>query len=389
MGRPAEGLPPDAGNQTPVGQAEPAPASSGPIAPQPFTAASRWVVVTLLALAAVYLVIRLRGIVTLVLLSALLAYVLSPVVDLVSHLAFHGGGRALPRWAAILVVFATLGVLLTAGAVLVLPPLVEQVVALVTKLPGYYEQIAGIIADLRRISRAQLSPEWRAAVEGYLGQAGAMALTAVRGSLGAFLGLLASLVAIVLIPILTYFMLLAAPGVRGSLLAWFPADLRPEVDFLMAEVNLVMLKFLRGRLIVAGIIGVLVGVGTLALGVPYPLVLGLSAGLLDLIPFIGPVLAGVPAVGLALLDDPGRALWVAGLYIAVQQLEQLVLSPKIEGGELALNPAVVILAATAAGTLFGILGVLLAVPITALVRIGLLYVRAKLHGEPLRSLGQS
>ncbi|HEX7124644.1 MAG TPA: AI-2E family transporter, partial [Thermodesulfobacteriota bacterium] len=86
--------------------------------------------------------------------------------------------------------------------------------------------------------------------------------------------------------------------------------------------------------------------------------------------------------------DPGRALLVIALYVGVQQVEQFVLSPRIEGGELKLNPAVVILAATAAGNLFGVLGVLLAVPITALARIGLLYLRAKLRGEPLESVGE-
>ncbi|HEY8368101.1 MAG TPA: AI-2E family transporter, partial [Thermodesulfobacteriota bacterium] len=261
------------------------------------------------------------------------------------------------------------------------------VTALAKQLPEFYRQAAAIVDDLRRISRTQLPPQWRRTIEGYLGQIGTFAIDFLQGSIGAIFGFVASVLAIVLVPILTWFMLQAAPGVRGSILAWFPPRLKPEVDFLLAEVNLVMLKFLRGRLIVAGAVGVAIGLGTFALGVPYPLVLGLAAGLLDLIPFVGPVLAAVPAVALTLFDDPGRALLVVALYVAVQQLEQLVLSPKIEGGELKLNPAVVIVAATAAGTLFGILGVLLAVPITALVRIGLLYLRAKLRGEPLESVG--
>lgn len=377
--------PAGAGSQ--VIRAEPIPAA-GPIAPQPFGPVSRRVVLSLLALVAVYLVVRLRGLVTLLLLSAILAYVLAPVVDGLSRLVFRATRRPLPRWLAILVVFVALATSLAVATVLLLPPLAEQVAALVGQLPKYYEQAANIVADLRRMSRTQLPPEWRQSAEGYLGQLGGVAVRFVQASVGSLFGFVASLAGIVLIPILTYFMLQAAPGMQGRILAWFSPRLRPEVGFLVREVNLVMLKFLRGRLIVAGVIAVLIGAGTWVLGVPYPLVLGLAAGLLDLIPFIGPVLAAIPAVLLTLFDDPSQALWVIGLYVLVQQLEQFVLSPKIEGGELELNPAVVILAATAAGSLFGLLGVLLAVPITALARIGLLYVRAKLRGEPLRSVDE-
>jgi predicted PurR-regulated permease PerM len=375
-----------AGPATPAPKAEPAPDTVGPITPEPFGTVSRRVTLTLLTVVAAYLLVRLRGLVVLVLLSGLLAYVLSPVVDRVSRLAFGAFGRPLPRWGAVLVVFVGAGVLLVATGLLLVPPLIEQIAALVKRLPDYYEQAVAIVEDIRRISRAQLPSEWRQTIESYIGQAGGFAIGFLQSSIGALVTVLASVVAIVVVPILTWFMLLAAPGVRGSILAWFPPRLKPEVDFLVAEVNLVMLKFLRGRLMVAGVVGVLVGLGTWALGVPYPLVLGLSAGLLDLIPFVGPVLAAVPALFLTLFGDSGRVLLVVGLYVAVQQIEQFVLSPKIEGGELKLNPAVVILAATAAGTLFGVLGVLLAVPITALTRIVLLYVRAKLRGEPLESV---
>lgn len=375
-----------AGSAPSTPQAEPAPASASAIRPQPLTPLARRVVLLLAGAAVVYLLLRLRGIVTLVVISGLLAYVLAPVVDLLTRLVFRTTGRPLPRWASILLVFVASGLLLGAAGVVVVPPLVEEMAALVRQLPEYYEQVAAIAADIRRMSRTQLPEAWRQTAETYLGQAASVALRFVTGSLGALWTLVASLVGVVLVPILTFFMLKASPGVRGGVLSWFAPRYRPEVDFLLADINLVMLKFLRGRLIVAAVIAALVAAGTWALGVPYPLVLGLVAGLLDLIPFIGPILAAIPAVVLALLDDPTRALWVVALYVGVQQLEQLVLSPRIEGGELKLNPAVVILAATAAGSLFGFLGVLLAIPLTALARIGLLYLRAKLLGDPLRSL---
>lgn len=363
------------------------PAAGGPLCPQPFTPAGRKVVVTGLLLLGLFLVYQLRGLVSLGLVSLLLAYLLAPAVDGLSRLAYHTTGRPLPRWAAILAVFTWLASLLALASFFLVPPLVEQLTDLVKRLPDYYQQVSGIVAELRRLSARELPPQWRRGIEGYLGQLGGVAVGFVQNSIASLFTWIASALGLVLIPIFTFFMLRGAPGVRLRILAWFPQRLRPEVDFLVSEVNTIMFRFLRGRLLVAFIVAVLVGVGNWMIGVPYPLVLGLAAGLLDLIPFIGPVLAAIPAIMLALLTSPTVALWVVVLYTLVQQLENLVLSPRLEGGELELNPGVVIFAATAAGTLFGFLGVLLAIPIAALTRVGLLYLRAKLRGEPLRAIG--
>jgi predicted PurR-regulated permease PerM len=375
---------------TPAGtpSIEPVPPQTGPLRPQPFSDLSRRLVVALLLLAGVYLVVRLRGIVTLVLFSLLLAYILEPAVSALQSLAFRFFRRPLPRWAAILAVFLWLASLLVFAGWFLVPPLVEETVGLGKRLPEYYDQIREIVDDIRRMSRTELPPRWRETIEGYFAEIGGVALGFLGASVTTVFTILASVLAVFLIPIITYFMLLAAPGTRPRVLAWFSPRLRPEVDFLIGEVNAVMYKFLRGRLIVSVIVGALIAAGTFLVGLPYSLLLGLTAGLLDLIPFIGPFIAAVPAVVLALLESPGKVLLVVVLYTGVQQLEQIVLSPKIEGGELELNPGVVIVAATAAGTLFGILGVLLAIPITALGRILLLYVRAKLRGEPLRRLGE-
>jgi predicted PurR-regulated permease PerM len=375
---------------TPAGtpSIEPVPPQTGPLCPQPFSDLGRRIVVTLLLVGGVYLVVRLRGVVTLVLFSLLLAYILEPAVSGLQWVAFRLFRRPLPRWAAILAVFLWLASLLVLAGWFLVPPLVEETVGLGKRLPEYYDQIRDIVEDVRRMSRTELPPRWRETIETYFAEIGSVAVGFLQTSVAWVFTLLASVLAIFLIPILTYFMLLAAPGIRPRILAWFSPRLRPEVDFLIGEVNAVMYKFLRGRLIVSVIVGALIAAGAFLVGLPYSLLLGITAGLFDLIPFVGPFIAAIPAVVLAFLESPGKVLVVVLLYTAVQQVEQVVLSPKIEGGELELNPGVVIVAATAAGTLFGFLGVLLAIPITALGRIVLLYVRAKLRGEPLKRLGE-
>jgi predicted PurR-regulated permease PerM len=336
----------------------------------------------------VYLVYRLRTLVTLIVISALLAYVLEPAVDRLQRIAFRGLGRPLPRWAAVLTLFLWLGTALAAAGWFLLPPLAEQISGLVERLPRYYGEAQAVLTRFVQQTERRLPEAWQQQIGTYMGQFGSLAIGFARNSVSFALALFGSLLGLLLVPILTYFMLISGPGLRPKVLSWFAPRLRPEVDFLMGEVNTVMFKFLRGRLIVSVLVGLLCGAGAWVIGVPYPLLLGIFAGAMDLIPFVGPFIAAVPAVAFALLEEPARALWVAGWYVLVQQIEQVVLSPRIEGGELELNAAVVIVAATAGGQLFGFIGVLLAVPITALVRIALLYVRAKLRGEPLRPIGQ-
>jgi predicted PurR-regulated permease PerM len=122
-------------------------------------------------------------------------------------------------------------------------------------------------------------------------------------------------------------------------------------------------RWLRGQLIAMAIVGIATGVGLWALGVPFALSLGLLAGMLEFIAFIGPIAAAVPAILLGFGESPLTALYVALLYLVVQQVEAYVLMPLVQRWAVALPPALAILAVVVLGILIGLPGVLFAVPV--------------------------
>jgi len=151
----------------------------------------------------------------------------------------------------------------------------------------------------------------------------------------------------------------------------------------MLESERALRLWLRGQAIAMVVVGTLTGLGLWALGMPSAFVLGLIAGMLEFIPFAGPILAAIPAILLALAVSPEMALWVAGLYLVVQQFEGNVLTPMVQQYAVDLPGVVLLFSLIGFGTLFGTLGVILAAPlaVVTLVLVKRLYVIETLHTD--------
>jgi predicted PurR-regulated permease PerM len=139
-------------------------------------------------------------------------------------------------------------------------------------------------------------------------------------------------------------------------------------------------RWLLGRLTAMAAVGILTGIGLSIIGVPSALTLGLLAALLDFVPFIGPIIAAIPAILIALTQSPEAALWTAGLYLLVQQLEGNIIDPMVQQRAVDLPPALLIFSLVAGGLLFGVIGILFAAPLTVVifVLVKRLYVREAL-----------
>jgi predicted PurR-regulated permease PerM len=130
-------------------------------------------------------------------------------------------------------------------------------------------------------------------------------------------------------------------------------------------------------------VGSMAIIALLIIGVPFALVLGLVAGIFEALPFVGPILGAIPAVLVALLSDPGSAIWVAVSFFAIQQVENLILVPRISGRSVKLHPAMVMVVLVIGNQLAGFLGMLMAVPITAMIRDLFKYLYLRLLDNPL------
>jgi predicted PurR-regulated permease PerM len=181
-------------------------------------------------------------------------------------------------------------------------------------------------------------------------------------------------------------------GVR-SFIGMFPLDWRHDVRNVLGIIDSVFKNYIRAMLLQGFIIGVMSYVALDLLNVRYPIGLAIIAGLTEMIPIIGPIIGAVPAILVALAQDPLKALWVALAFLIIQQIENNFIVPKIQGDFLRLHPGVIIVLLVVAGALGGFWYVLFVVPIAAMVRDLYQYAYLRLGDEPAdtaldRALGE-
>ena len=149
---------------------------------------------------------------------------------------------------------------------------------------------------------------------------------------------------------------------------WIPSRHRRQVLIALREMRLEVGGYVRGQLLVAAAVSVLTALGLLAVGVPAWLVLGLLMGACELIPYVGPLIGGIPIALFSLPGGLSKLLWALGVAVAVQQIEGYFLSPKLMAGATGLHPVYVLLLLSAGGMLFGLIGMVLALPVFVCVR---------------------
>ncbi len=324
------------------------------------------------------------------------AYVLDPLVDRLVE-------RRVARGAAIvLLALPVVGV----GVVAVLfgiPALVGQVDQLVQAAPDLVGQIGRLFSGIREFivgipgvdedavpDLTNLDPEEIVAfLQERREQLASGAWRGVLG-LGRGLGSAATVVGYVfLTPLLTFYLLRDYDGILARLRGLLPRGREAEVVEFAREYDQLLSRYLRGQVTVALIIGALTSVLLLWVGFPYPLLLGALAGVMGLIPFLGLVLAIIPAVIIALVS--GDVLWsllkVAGVYGGVQVLDGMLISPRIVGDSVGLHPVWIVLALSVGGFFFGFVGLLISVPVAVGLKLVVVrglerYRSSELYGSP-------
>lgn len=177
-------------------------------------------------------------------------------------------------------------------------------------------------------------------------------------------------VVVVLAPILALYMLVDLEKFKERSLELTPPAYRDEVAFVGGEVGSSLGSFVRGQLLVALIVGVASSVGMALIDLPFWLLVGMIAGFLNLIPFLGPLVGGALAAVVALLNgDVSQAVWAVVIFTLIQQVDNHVITPMVQRTRVKLSPLIIVLALIIGGSLAGLLGVVIAVPLTAAVRI--------------------
>jgi predicted PurR-regulated permease PerM len=308
-----------------------------------------------IALVVLYII---RDVITLLFLAWIIAAALRPAVDWLD--------RWMPRGVAILIPYLILVSTVATFVYLIVPPFIGEFRQLSIRLPRYVEQAQATLTIFDDWLRANGIP---GTLEDQITQA-ASGLNQVAGflirlPLAAFSVILGTFATVAI----GYYWLLS----REQAVEWLCCTLRPEnpqrarIVFNRAELQ--MGSYVRGLVFLGFVIGLLTLVGLLILRVPYAVVFAVIAGVLELLPTIGPILSAIPAVLAALTISPVLALGVTLMYLAIQQLENYILVPRVHQQSVGLPPLVILLAVLVGSTIGGITGAILAVPVAALIAL--------------------
>lgn len=313
--------------------------------------------------------------------GTILAYILLPLVGALER------RFSLPRTLAALVVFVGLLAVIFGGVRILLPRLADNTHDLQRNWPVLFANARQTVSDtfdqigLSDLDDALIGPNIQDLERQLQGMASRNALPFVFGA-GHFLLLF------LIFLIATFLMLRDAPRLLEVLGRNLPRQHRVEFLHVLRDTNVMLGRYIRGQLVLVALMSTVTTIGLTVLNVPYSVLLGLLTGLLETIPFVGPITAGAFA-SLVALGHPNPFGWsqlayvgvVAAMYTVLRHAEDYLVIPTVIGRAVRLHPAIVIFALLTGGATFGLLGIVLAVPVAATMRLVLIYVRAKLRDE--------
>lgn len=340
-----------------------------------------WVSALVVLLVIVFI---LRDILLPFVLGAAIAYLLDPLADKLEELG-------LSRLLATIVIMLVFSLIVVMGLVIILPLLIEQLVDLVSRMPEYLQSLRdlavstlqGWFGDKWLTAKLELDGTLKDLAQKAAGWAGQLLTSVLSGGLAVvnFIALL------VVTPVVAFYLLLDWDRMMQHISDWLPRDHAATIRQIGSDIDDVVSGFVRGQFTVLMILALFYVIGLTIIGLNFGLLIGLGAGLISFIPFVGPVVGFVIGGTVAVVQFWPDWHWIVavlGVFLAGQAVEGNILSPMIVGDRVRLHPVWLMFALFVFGYLFGFVGMLLAVPVAAaigvLVRFGLqLYLKSSLY----------
>lgn len=326
----------------------------------------------LLLAAVLWILRRLEGVLLLLVVSVFFAYLIAPlVVFLRRPVLVRGRPRVLPLGAAIGAVYLVIFGALAVAAWLLLPVVTTEFEQLVSEAPAHLARAQARLQSWQSYERTHLPMGMRDALNGAIDRAIRGAAESIQGAVLPFLGAaLGYLPWLVLVPILALFLLKDAEIFRRAALRVIPRGrLRWRGDDFFRDVNATLTAYVRAQLIASLLIGFACTVGFAIIGVPYAVVLGIAAGVLEFIPLAGPLTIGALAVLFASFHSAGQAVATLAFLAILRIVEDYVIYPRIIGRGIHLHPLAIILAILCGAELGGLAGIFLSIPVVAVVSV--------------------
>ncbi len=336
---------------------------------QTFTISNEAIWRVILALALVAAVLLVRDVLVLLIIAIVLSSAFDPWVDAMYKVK-------IPRGLSISLIFLIFLGIISSVVVLLAGPIADQIMDISRSFPKIYDKLNSTLSSLHRLEG--ISPTTTQNSTGVSLTQLAQSLSQVgTGIFNVVTSVFGSIISFFMVLVLTFYLTIEENGFKKFIRHLFPLDKKEQVNYLVEAMQKRLGLWFRGQMILSLIIFICVYIGLLLLGVKYALLLAVLAGLLEIVPILGPWISAIVAVFFAWADSLNKAFYTAILYLVIQQLENNIIVPKVMGRNTGLNPVVVILAILIGGRLAGVVGALLAVPIATVISVYFEYTMAK------------
>ncbi|AGY82111.1 MULTISPECIES: AI-2E family transporter [Carnobacterium] len=302
-----------------------------------------------------------------VILAGVLYYLVNPLVDWMER-------KKIPRMLGIAWIFIIIGALIVWGITTLIPIIQEQTFSIIKNWPIYWDNIVTQIdswlrSDVLSEFQTRLSDFNTNLLSNVSEQANGV-LDSTFESIGSVVGAVTNIViAIITMPFILFYLLKDGKSLPYHVMKVIPSKMRLSTYNLLTEINTQISQYIRGQLVVAFFVGLMFWIGFAIIGLEYAVTLGVLAGFLNLIPYLGSFLATIPAIVIALVDSPSMLIKVLIVFAIEQMIEGRVIQPQILGSNLEIHPLTIIIVLLSAGKIFGIPGVILGIPGYAVLKV--------------------
>jgi predicted PurR-regulated permease PerM len=302
-----------------------------------------------------------------IILAGILYYLMNPTVDYLER-------KGIKRIYSIFGLFVLVVGLIVWGVVVIIPKIQEQSMSFADNLPGYLTIIENKVNEiLSDPIFSQVQDQIEASNEKLISSLTDIVQNLSRSTiqnLGSFFGAVATIVlAVITMPFILFYLLKDGRKLAPYFVKFLPTKMRQPSLIVLKEMNDQVSSYIRGQLTVAFAVAVMFMIGFSIIGLDYAITLGIAAGFLNLIPYLGSFLAMIPAVFLVIVGGPVLLIQVLIVFVIEQTIEGRLISPLVLGNELSIHPVTILLVLLTSGKLFGLVGVILGIPVYAAAKV--------------------
>lgn len=300
--------------------------------------------------------------------AAVISYLLNPVVKVFEK-------KGVPRIFGVFIVYLIFITIIILLSFVLVPKLIKEIGALVANIPQYSREMQNLLKNFQDgYMKSGLPESFKDVLDENILILQSMSITLLQNIANSIIGFFSQLFTIIIVPVITFYILKDADYFGNQFILMIPKSKRSKFIILLRDIDNVFGKYIRGQITIAGFVGIFTTMALVLINVKYAFLLGAFAGIANIIPYFGPFIGIIPTILFSLLDSTAKALYAAGAFIFIQQVESGVLTPKIIGKSVGIHPVYVIMSLITGGKLFGVIGLIMAVPVLAAIKLTLRHV---------------